>query len=96
MIKSFGNKLARDIWDGESGKEVRGFPSHLIRQAERKLDLLNGAAKLGDLKIPPGNRLHPLKGDLEGFHSISINDQWRVIFRLSEGHAHDVEIIDYH
>ena len=62
----------------------------------KKLVIVHGASSLEDLKIPPGNRLEKLRGDRSGQHSIRINDQWRVCFRWSEGHAHEVEIVDYH
>lgn len=62
----------------------------------RKLDMLNAAHVLDDLKAPPGNRLEALKGDLAGFHSIRINSQWRIIFRWTPSGPEDVEIIDYH
>lgn len=60
------------------------------------LDYLNGAVKLGDLMVPPGNRLEALKGDLKGYYSIRINDQWRIVFLWVEGNAEDVHIKDYH
>lgn len=68
----------------------------MIQAAVRKLDLLNAVHALLDLRSPPGNRLELLKGDWAGFHSIRINDQWRIIFRWIEGQAHDVQIVDYH
>jgi proteic killer suppression protein len=58
--------------------------------------MLNGAASLRDLRSPPGNRLEALVGPLRGFYSIRVNDQWRVIFRWSDGHAHEVRVVDYH
>lgn len=58
--------------------------------------MLNNAVSLADLRIPPGNRLEALRGDLEGRHSIRINDQWRIVFRFTDGDAHDVAIVDYH
>ena len=64
--------------------------------ALRKLRLLNQARVLGDLMVPPGNRLEALKGDRRGHHSIRINQQWRICFRWQDGAAHDVEIVDYH
>ena len=64
--------------------------------ALRKLDVLNAAVVIDDLRVPPGNRLERLTGDLLGKHSIRINDQWRIIFRWKEGGAEEVEIIDYH
>ena len=64
--------------------------------AERKLQMVNRATRLGDLRIPPNNRLEALKRDRKGQHSIRINDQWRVCFRFEGGNAFDVEIVDYH
>jgi toxin HigB-1 len=75
---------------------MRGFPQELFRVARRKVLYLNDAAELGDLKVPPGNRLEALKGKWRGFHSIRINDQWRVVFRWVHGNAQDVAVIDYH
>ena len=62
----------------------------------RKLDMLNAAHALLDLRSPPGNRLEGLRGDWRGFHSIRVNDQWRVVFRWSGASAHDVQIVEYH
>jgi len=64
--------------------------------ATRKLDLLNAAHALLDLRSPPGNRLEALKGDWKGFHSIRINQQWRIVFRWIDSQALDVQVIDYH
>jgi proteic killer suppression protein len=64
--------------------------------ALRKLDMINAAQAVQDLSSPPGNRLEALSGDLKGYHSIRINDQWRLVFRWSEGKAHEVRIADYH
>ena len=66
------------------------------RVAQRKLAQLNAAATLDFLRVPPGNRLEPLKGDRQGRHSIRINDQWRLCFRFENGNAFDAEIVDYH
>jgi proteic killer suppression protein len=74
---------------------VRRFGA-IERIALRKLVQLDAAARLDDLRAPPGNRLEALKGDRAGQHSIRINDQWRICFRWVEGDAHDVEIVDYH
>ena len=65
-------------------------------QGRRKLLYLHDAAELRDLRVPPGNRLEGLKGNWKGFHSIRINDQWRVVFRWEGGNAFDVQIVDYH
>ena len=96
MIESFGNALAEDLFDNKRTKATRSFPPELRRAARRKLLYLHDAAELRDLRVPPGNRLEGLKGDWKGFHSIRINDQWRVIFRWQGGNAFDVRIIDYH
>ena len=96
MIQSFGNQLAEDLYDDKATKNTRAFPNELRRTARRKLLYLHDAASLGDLRVPPGNRLEALKGDWKGYRSIRINDQWRVVFRWHEGYAHDVHVLDYH
>lgn len=96
MIESFGNKLAEDLFYDKVSRETRRFPNELRRTARRKLLYLHDAAELKDLRAPPGNRLEALKGDLKGFHSIRINDQWRVVFNWQSGSPIDVQIIDYH
>lgn len=96
MIGSFGNRLAEDLFDDKSTKATRSFPSELRRSARRKLLYLHDAAELKDLRAPPGNRLEMLKGDLSGYHSIRINDQWRVVFRWNNSTPTDVQILDYH
>jgi toxin HigB-1 len=70
-------------------------PKHAPR-AKRKLEAINAASRLDDLRVPPSNRLEKLKGDLSGFHSIRINDQWRIIFKWLKGEPHAVQIVDYH
>ena len=97
MIISFADKGTEDIFDGRASKSARkACPSDLLRVARRKLDLLNQAATLGDLRAPPSNHLEKLKGEREGQYSIRINDQWRVCFLWTEMGAEDVEIVDYH
>jgi proteic killer suppression protein len=96
LIGSFGDAATEALFHGEGGKAVRRIPTDIRSVAERKLDMLNAATELRDLRAPPSNRLEALKGDLKGKHSIRINDQWRVLFRWEAGDAHDVEIIDYH
>ncbi len=96
MIVSFGDKATAALYHGERGKSIRRFPPAIRSAALRKLDVLNGAPTLGDLRSPPGNRLEVLRGDLAGLYSIRVNDQWRIIFRWAEGDAHDVRVIDYH
>ena len=96
MIVSFGDKASEALFHGDHGKAIRTFPPDIRRAALRKLDVLNGAASLGDLRSPPGNRLEALRGDLAGRYSIRVNDQWRIIFRWVDGDAHDVSVVDYH
>ena len=96
MIESFGNKLAEDLYFDRRSKETRQFPSELRRAARRKILYLHDAAELTDLRVPPGNRLEALKGNLKARFSIRINDQWRVIFCWEKGSALEVSVIDYH
>ncbi len=93
MIESFRDKRTAAVFRDELPK---GFPADLARAARRKLRMLDAAARLDDLRAPPGNRLEALSGNRAGQHSIRINDQWRVCFVWSDGNAHAVEITDYH
>jgi len=77
MIKSFGDRRTERLFADQVVKEFEG----IARRAKRKLEALHAAVRLDDLRIPPSNRLEKLKGDLKAFHSIRINDQWRIIFR---------------
>lgn len=93
MIKSFKDKTTETLYiTGKSNT----IPSTIIKVALRKLDYLNSAKVITDLRIPPGNRLEKLKNDLLGKYSIRINDQYRVLFRFQQSDAIEVEIIDYH
>lgn len=96
MIQSFGNELAKDLFEDRQTKATRRFPNELRRAARRKLAYLHDAAELNDLKVPPGNRLEKLKGNYAGLYSIRINDQWRVVFKWIDGNALEVSIVDYH
>jgi proteic killer suppression protein len=96
VIASFADEATAAIFHGQKGKRIRRLPPEIIATAIRKLDMLNAASDLRDLRAPPGNRLEALKGDLDGKHSIRVNDQWRIVFRWASGDAHDVEILDYH
>ena len=96
MIISFGDKATFDLFHGVSSRHVRKLPNQIHETALYKLDVLNAAQNLDDLRSPPGNRLEPLKGDFKGFHSIRINSQWRIIFRWDASAAHVVQIVDYH
>lgn len=93
MIFSFKGKQSKIVFEG---KRPRQLSSNLCKIAYRKLVLLHAAAKVDDLKVPPGNRLEILQGNRAGQYSIRINDQWRICFRWVDGNAFDVEIVDYH
>ena len=93
MIKSFADKATAAVFQGI---EVRALPKTMQPAARRKLMLIDAASSVAALRVPPGNRLEALKGDRKGEFSIRINDQWRVCFRWQDGHAWDVEIVDYH
>ena len=93
MIKSFADKQTAAIF---AGYEVRRLPKSIQAGARRKLIFVDSAAGLESLRVPPGNRLERLKGDRAGQWSIRINNQWRICFRWQDGHAWDVEIVDYH
>lgn len=92
MIRSFGDKRTEALFADQLVREFQG----IARRAKRKLEALNAAGRLEDLKVPPSNRLEKLKGDLKDFHSIRVNDQWRVIFKWRAGDAQEVRIVDYH
>ena len=94
-IHSFRDGATEDLFHNRKTSRVRRFPPAILKVALRKLDVLNGAHRLNDLRSPPANRLESLKGDLAGFHSIRVNDQWRLIFRWDAG-VHDVSLMDYH
>jgi len=93
MIKSFRNELTRAVFEGEGRK---GFPSDLLKVTRRKLQYLDAASALSDLRSPPGNRLELLKGDRAGQYSIRVNDQFRICFVWTEEGAKEVEFTDYH
>ena len=93
MILSFGCKDTEKIWNGE---RVKRIPSEIQQIGRRKLRMLNNSQNISDLTVPPSNRLEKLSGNFNGFHSIRINDQWRMIFKWENNHASKVEIIDYH
>jgi toxin HigB-1 len=96
LIRSFGDPATEDLYHGRQTSRARRFPQAMIPAALRKLDMINAAHELSDLRVPPGNRLESLKGSLEGLTSIRINDQWRIVFRWDSGGASQVSIIDYH
>ena len=93
MIRTFSCKETDKLFHGRFSSRL---PQDVQRIAQRKLKLLNGAANLDFLRVPPGNRLEQLSGNRAGQWSIRINDQWRICFRWEDGNAFDVEIVDYH
>jgi len=96
LIASFGDRATADLYHGVQTPRARRFSPDIVAAAVRKLDVLNSAGSLLDLRSPPGNRLEALRGDLRGFHSIRVNDRWRIVFRWSEGQAYEVRLVDYH
>ena len=93
MIKTFADKRTKELYEGGRSKR---FPPGIWERALRKLEYLDLATNLTDLKVPPSNRLHKLERGRAGQYSISINDQWRICFRFEDGDAYDVEMTDYH
>lgn len=93
MIQSFRKKETQKVYLREGSRKL---PADIQRAAQRKLAMLDAAESLDDLHVLPGNRLEKLSGSRAGQYSIRINDQWRICFRWKDGHAHDVEIVDYH
>jgi len=96
MIVSFADKMTEDLFHGRLSAKIRKLPASMQEAALLKLDTLNAASSFLDLKSPPGNRLKKLEGDLRGYCSIRINDQWRLVFKFENSNAYDVQIIDYH
>jgi proteic killer suppression protein len=96
MILHFGDKATEDFYNGATSKDSRKIPQNIHAVAARTLDIINAAMCPEDLKVPPGNHLERLKGDLSGFYSIRINDQFRIIFNFNQSNANNVQIIDYH
>jgi proteic killer suppression protein len=93
VIYSFADRDTERLFARES---VRRYPADLQRKILRKLVAVDAAEELGDLGLPPGNRLERLRGDRAGQYSIRVNDQWRICFRWKDGNAYQVQIVDYH
>ncbi len=92
MIQSFQSRDTRALFEGKCPPRFKAIAT----VAERKLQMLDDASGIQDLRVPPGNRLEALKGNRKGQWSIRINDQWRLCFRFEDGNAFDAEIVDYH
>ena len=88
MIRTLADDATRDIWNGVNSKAARRIPQELWPIVRRKLDQVDAVTRLDDLKVPPGNRLHALGGDLRGFHAVRVNDQYRIVFRFEGGDAY--------
>ena len=93
MIKSFGDNETEKVWQG---RVSRKRPIQIQQIVRRKLRMLNNSMNLGDLRVPPANRLEKLKGKLKGHYSIRVNDKWRLVFKWQNGHSYEVELTDYH
>lgn len=96
MIVSFGDGATEDLYHNRPTSRAKRFPHEVAALAQSKMDVLDAAAALLDVRSPPGNRLEALKGDLKGFHSIRVNDQWRLVFRWEGRNVHRVRLTDYH
>jgi len=96
MIATFGDKRTEALYHGIRHKDLRRVPSEIVNRALRKLDLINAAYDVLDLRSPPGNRLEQLQGDRAGMFSIRVNDQWRIVFRWQDGNAYELRLVDYH
>lgn len=93
MIRSFADKATKAVFEGW---RVKQLPHEIQAKARRQLKFIDATSKIEELRIPLGNRLELLSGNRTGQWSIRINDQWRICFRWNDGHAEDVEIVDYH
>ncbi|NOR89078.1 MAG: plasmid maintenance system killer family protein [Anaerolineales bacterium] len=93
MIRSFADKETERVFSRQFSRKL---PPEIQRSARRKLEVLNVARVLDDLRVPPGNRLEKLVGNRQGQHSIRINQRWRICFVWRRGDTYDVEIVDYH
>ena len=96
LIQSFADKRTEALFHGRSTRRTRSLDPRVQRSALRKLDMLNAAHEVMDLRSPPGNRMEALRGDLAGRHSICVNDQWRIVFIWTAGGPAEVQFVDYH
>jgi toxin HigB-1 len=96
VISSFGDATTADIYHGSDTKAARRIRRELWDRVQCKLDLLNACTSVEDLRIPPANRLEKLKGNLAGFYSIRVNQQYRIVFKFANGNCEEVRCTDYH
>lgn len=95
MLISFGDRTTEDIYHGRRTKAARKFSRDWWARIQMKLDLLNAATSLDDIRVPPSNRLEKLRGELDGSYSIRINNQYQIVFRFRDGNCEEVRA-DYH
>jgi proteic killer suppression protein len=96
VIASFGDATTADIYHGIDSKSARRIGREIWSRVQRKVDLLNACTSIEDLRIPPANRLEKLRGDLAGFYSIRVNQQYRIVFKFANGNCEEVRCTDYH
>jgi proteic killer suppression protein len=96
VISSFGDSTTAEIYHGSDTKAARRIRRELWDRVQRKLDLLNACTSVEDLRIPPANRLEKLRGNLAGFYSIRVNQQYRIVFKFANGNCEEVRCTDYH
>ena len=96
MIRTLADDTTQDIWNGLNTKAARRIPRDLWPIVRRKLDQIDAVIRLDDLKVPPGNRLHALRGELRGRHAVRVNDQYRIVFRFEGSDVFEVRYTDYH
>lgn len=92
----FQKQMAQDLYDGNDSRSARKIPIELHVKTKRLFDQINAATKIDTLRVPPGNHLEKLKGNLKDYWSIRINKQWRIVFKWENGEALNVDVIDYH
>jgi proteic killer suppression protein len=96
VISSFGDATTADIYHGSDTKAARRIGREPWSRVHQKLDLLNACTSVEDLRVPPANRLEKLKGDLAGFYSVRVNQQYRIVFKFAQGNCEEVRCTDYH
>jgi proteic killer suppression protein len=96
LINNFADKTARDVYDRTNSRYSRKLPRELHAKAQRLFDQINAAPSLEFLRVPPGNKLEKLVGNMKDEWSLRINNQWRIVFRWENNDAYDVKIVDYH
>ncbi len=96
VISSFGDATTAGIYHGSDSKAARKIGRELWSRVRQKLDLLNACTSIEDLRVPPANRLEKLRGDLAGFYSIRVSQQYRIVFKFAHGNCEEVRCVDYH